>query len=104
MKDLLLIDNGLSKLFWAKAMNTPNYLQNWLPTKYIANKAVLILEKAQILICQNLKHVKIFDSRLSIHIPFKKRFKSDIHKTWKNIFIEYTDVIKYLKAWTPKSC
>lgn len=33
MKDLLLIDIGLSLEFWAKAMDTANYLYNCLPIK-----------------------------------------------------------------------
>lgn len=33
MKDSMLIDSGLSNGFWAKAMETANYLQNRLPTR-----------------------------------------------------------------------
>lgn len=34
MKNLLLIDNSLSVNFWAKAIDTVNYLYNQLPIKH----------------------------------------------------------------------
>lgn len=36
-------------------------------------------------------------------IPKEKRHKSDIHKNWEDIFIEYSDSTKYVGAWDPKS-
>lgn len=43
MKDSLLIDSGLSTQFWAKAIDTANYLQNQLPTK--CTKKIVIIPK-----------------------------------------------------------
>lgn len=34
IKDLLLINNGLSVNFWAEKIDTANYLRNRLPTRH----------------------------------------------------------------------
>lgn len=59
MKDFLLIDNKLLNQFWAKAIDTANYLQNWLPTMRTANslRIVTIPEEAWIEVKQNLDHI-----------------------------------------------
>lgn len=57
MKDLLLIDSKLSTQFWAKAIDTANYLQNRLSTKHIADNTVIIPDEAWIEVRQSLKHV-----------------------------------------------
>ena len=41
MKDSLLIDSGLPNYFWAKAMETANYLRNRLPTKTKAHGEII---------------------------------------------------------------
>ena len=58
-------------------MDTANYLRNRLP---IIDK-VIIPEKAWTGTWQNLEHIRIFGSKISKHISFKKRSKLDIHKT-----------------------
>lgn len=103
MKDLLLIDSGLPNQFWAEAMDTANYLRNWLPSRRTADKAVIIPEEAWTEIRQNPKHVRIFGSKVSTHILSEKRSKSDVHKTCNGIFIGYTDTTKHLRAWAPKT-
>lgn len=40
IKNSLLIDNSFFLEFWAKAMDTTNYLQNWLPTKNQRGKLI----------------------------------------------------------------
>lgn len=44
MKDSLLVDNGLPLEFWAKAIDTANYIRNCLPTK--SQIGELVLEEA----------------------------------------------------------
>lgn len=44
MKDFLLIDSGLPLKFWAKTMDTTNYLQNRLLIK--SQKRELVPEEA----------------------------------------------------------
>ena len=41
MKDSLLINNKLSNYFWAKAIETANYLKNRLPTKIKTYREVI---------------------------------------------------------------
>lgn len=43
MKNFLLVDNRLLLKFWAKIINTVNYLPNCLPTN--SKKKELIVEK-----------------------------------------------------------
>ena len=99
IKYLLLIDIGLPNQFLAEAMDTVNYLQNRLPT---INKAI-ISEEAWIETRQNLEHIQIFGSKISMHIPSKKCSKSDVHKTWNEIFLGYIDTTKYLRVWAQKT-
>ena len=101
MKDSLLIDSGLPVNFWAEAMDTANYLRNQLPTR--REGPTFIPEEALTNTRQNLEHVRIFGSRVSIFIPSKKRIKSDIRRTWKGIFIGYTGTYKHLRVWAPRT-
>ena len=96
MNDSILIDSGLLVNFWAEAMDKANYLHNYLPTK--RDGPTIIPKKVRINVKQNLKHVHIFESRVSTFIPMQKHLKSDIRKTWKGIFIGYIETIKHLKV------
>ena len=80
MKNALLIDNSLSLKFWAEFMDTANYLHNWLPTK--SQKRELIPEECWTGEKQDVSHIKVFSSIISIVIPQKKRQKSHVHKNW----------------------
>lgn len=85
--------------FWVETMDTSNYLRNRLFTK--CSKYTVIPKEIWIRNRQNIQYLWIFDCRASIFIPSEKRTKSDIHKTWKGIFISYTDINKYVKVWVP---
>lgn len=74
-------------------MDTANYLQKWLPIKRV-NGFVVGPKKAWTVVKQNVKHICIFDSKASTHIPIEKRSKSDIQKMWNRIFIGYTNTIQ----------
>lgn len=76
-------------------MDSANYLQYWLSTRRIRDNAVIILEKSWSEIRLNFKPVPIFGSRVSTHILSEKHSKSDVFKTWNEIFIGYTDTTKY---------
>lgn len=41
MKDLILIDSGLSDNFWVETMETANYLWNKLPTKNKSHNKII---------------------------------------------------------------
>lgn len=102
MKDSLLIDSGLPLEFWAEAMDTANYLRNCFPTK--SQRGKIIPEKNRPGEKQNVSHVKVFGSAVSIVILKEKRHKSDIYKNWKGIFIGYSqDTTKHICAWAPKT-
>lgn len=81
MKDSLLIDSGLPLEFWAEAMETANYLRNRVPTK--SQRGELVPEEAWTGRKQDVSHVRVFGSTVSVLIPKEKRHKSDIHKNWK---------------------
>lgn len=102
MKDFLLIDSGLSLEFWAEVMDIANYLQNRLSTK--SQRGEMIPEEVWIEKKQDVSHVKVFGSVVSMLIPKEKRHKSDIYKNWRGIFIWYSqDTIKHVRAWAPKT-
>lgn len=48
---------------------------------------------------ENLEYIRIFGSSVSIFIIIKKHTKSNMQKTWKNIFISYTRISKHLRVW-----
>lgn len=102
MKDSLLIDSDLPLEFWAEAMDTANYLQNRLPTK--SQRGEMIPEETWTGRKQDLSHIKVFGSVVSVLIPKEKRHKSDTHKNWRGIFIGYSqDTAKHVRAWAPKT-
>lgn len=101
MKDSLLIDSGLHLEFWAEAMDTANYLRNRLPTK--SQRGELIPEEAWTEKKQDVSHIKVFGSTVSVLIPKEKRHKSDSHRNWKGIFVGYSDTTKHVRAWAPKT-
>ena len=103
MKDSLLINSGLPIQFWAKTMDTANYLRNWLPTRHITNNAIIIPEEAWTEVKQNLEHIWIFGSKINMHIASEKRSKSDVYKIWNGIFIRYTDTTKHPGVWALKT-
>ena len=81
MKDVMLIDSRLPNDFWAKAIETANYLRNRLPTRSRSH-GKLISEETWIDKRQNFSHIRIFESLILANIPDKKRSKSDYKKMW----------------------
>lgn len=52
---------------------------------------------------QDVSHIKVFGSSISIIITEKKRYKLDIYKNWKGILIDYRqDTSKHVQAWALK--
>lgn len=80
MKDSLLIDSNLPVNFWAKAMDTTNYLQSWLPIMR-ADKSIIFPKETWTTVRQNVKYIRIFGSKASIYILAEKHLESNIHKT-----------------------
>lgn len=71
MNNSLHIINGFPKQFWAEVMDTAKYLQNRLPTRYIADKVIIIPEEAWIETKQNHKYIRIFSNIISTH-PYQE--------------------------------
>lgn len=102
IKDSLLINSGFSTNFWAKAIETSNYLRNRLPTKSKSN-GKLISKEAWTNRRQNLSYNSIFGSLVLLDIPHEKRSKFNFWKAWKGILIGYsTDTTKYFCIWAPQ--
>lgn len=95
IKDLMLIDNGLPNKFWAKVIETANYLKNRLLTKTKSYKKV-ISEELWISQKQNFQYICIFGSLALCNILKEKRSKSDLQKVWEEILIGYNpDMTKH---------
>lgn len=95
IKDSLLVDSKLLLEFWAETIDTANYLQNCLSIK--SQRRELIPEESWIEKKQDISHLKVFDSIVSVVISKKKRHKSDIYKNQKNVFIGYSqDTTKHI--------
>lgn len=102
IKDSLLIDSRLPLEFWAEVMDTANYLRNRLSTK--SQRGELIPDECWTGKKQDVSHVKVFGSTVSVVIPREKSHKSDVHKNWQGIFIGYSqDTTKHVRAWAPKT-
>lgn len=95
----MLIDNGFSNNFWAKAIKTANYFCNKLLTKSKNLRKVIFIElwiKQQ----QSFGYVCIFGSLMLANISDQKRTKSDYQKVWQSILIGYSpDSSKYFHVW-----
>ena len=103
MKDALLIDSELPIDFWAKAMETANYLRNRLTTKTRGHGEVIPKEKWSGS-RQNLSHFRIFGSEVLVDIPKEKRIKTDIQYVWRGILIGYNNKTnKHYRAWAPET-
>lgn len=70
IKDALLINNNLFLKFWAKAMETTNYLQNQLLTK--SQRRKILPEKAWSKKKPDMSYVRVFGSIVNVLI-FKKK-------------------------------
>lgn len=98
MKDSLLIDSGLPNDFWAKVIETSNYLQNRLPTRS-QGYGKLVPEEVWTNRRQSLTYIRIFGSFVLVDIPFEKISKSDFRKAWEGILIGYSsDITKHFRV------
>lgn len=83
----LLIDANLNKKFWAEAVNTSVYLINRSPTAALSN---MVPEGAWTNKKVDLFNLKVFGSKVMVHIPKAKRRKFD-PKSEENIFVGYCE-------------
>lgn len=96
MKDLMLVDAGLSNKFWAESMDIELSEEQ---TRRLKTRQRDNSEEKWTGNRQDVSHLRIFDSTLSTHIPKEKRQKSDIKKIWKGILIRYTETTKHYRVY-----
>lgn len=63
----------------------------------MVDKIIIMPKEAWIEIKQNLEHIRLFGSKVNIYILSEKHSKSNVYKTWNEIFIRYTNTTKYFK-------
>ena len=103
IKDSMLINSRLPNGFWAKVMETANYLWNRLPTRSKSH-GEMIPEKSWTSHRQDLRHVCIFGSLALCNISDEKRLKSNYQNVQKGLLIGYSpDTIKHFRVWAPQT-
>lgn len=96
MTRCLLIESGLSKQFWADAMNTACYLRNRSPSKAIENKIPEELWSGKPV---KLDHLRTFGCKVwTVRSKLDKRSKLD-PKGEATVLIGYPDGVKGYKLW-----
>lgn len=76
-------------------MEIANYLRNCPPTKSQQKK--LILDECETGKKQDVSHLKVFDNIIGVIFSKEKKYKSNIYKNKKEIFIDYSqDTTKYI--------
>lgn len=99
IKNSMLINSWLPNRFWAKAIETTNYLQNKFFTRS-RNHGEMIPKEAWIKQKQDLYYVCIFGNLTFCNILEEKKLKSDYQKIWEKILIRYSiDTLKHLCIW-----
>ncbi|GBP56124.1 Retrovirus-related Pol polyprotein from transposon TNT 1-94 [Eumeta japonica] len=95
----LLFDSGLDKKFWAEATNTAIYLRN-RSVASLNNKTPYELWMKQ---KPDLSHIRIFGSRIMVHVPKEKRLKWD-SKSRKHILVGFAENVKGYRVYDPVKC
>ncbi|GBP81290.1 Retrovirus-related Pol polyprotein from transposon TNT 1-94 [Eumeta japonica] len=96
----LLFDSGLDKKFWAEATNTAVYLRNRSVASGLNNKTPYNLWMKQ---KPDLSHIRIFGSRIMVHVPKEKRLKWD-SKSRKHILVGFAENVKGYRVYDPVKC
>ncbi|XP_055605520.1 uncharacterized protein LOC129753699 [Uranotaenia lowii] len=94
----MLNDAKLGKEYWAEAVATVAYVVNRCPTRCLNNKTP---EEAWSGKRANLRHLKVFGSRVTTHIPKAKRKKFD-PKAKNGIFVGYCEDTKGYRVYDPE--
>lgn len=92
----MIIDAGLSHMFWAEALMTANYIQNRLPTKGASLTPYEHWNKAK----PGILHFQIFGSKCYVHVPTEKRRKWD-DTDMQMLFVGYDEQSKAYRCYDP---
>ena len=82
---------------WVEACNTTIYLQNKILHRLLEGKT---LEEAFTGVKPEIKHLKIFDYLVYIHVPEEKRMKFEPSRE-KGMFVGYNETSKAYKIFMP---
>lgn len=93
----MLFQAGLSKKYWADAVQTATYIQNRLPTTSFPGSTPYERWTGR---KPMISHLRIFGCRAYIHIPKEQRRKLD-YKARNMIFVGYIEGIKGYKVYDP---
>lgn len=91
----LLFDAGLTKRYWAEAVNTAVYLRNRSVASGLNNQTPYEAWTGE---KPDVSHVRIFGSKVMVHIPKEKRLKWD-KKATKCILVGYPDNVKGYRVY-----
>lgn len=95
----LLFDAGLSKKFWAEAINTSNFIRNRCIATGLSGKTPFEMwNKTK----PDLSGIRIFGSTVMVHVPKEKRLKFD-KKSNKHILVGFSEHIKGYRVYNPDS-
>ena len=89
----MLEEKRLPKFYWAEAVKTAIYIQNWIKDKVLAHELYFGTKP-------NLRHLRVFGSITYVHVPKEKRRKLDA-KAEKCILVGYLDEQKGYKCYNP---
>lgn len=95
----LIFDAGLHKKFWAEAVNTSVYLRNRTVVTGLNNMTPYEVWTGK---KPNLSHVRIFGSKVMMHIPKEKRLKWD-KKAKELVLVGYAENVKGYRVYDPEN-
>lgn len=93
----MLDDAGLSKLYWAFAVEAAVYLKNRTPTRSVIGMTPF---EAWHGIKPSVKHIRVFGCLAFVHVPKEKRLKLDFRAT-PVIFVGYGASTKQYLVYDP---
>ena len=96
MTRCMLVDSNLNEKFWGEAVITATYIQNRLPSKSVEKTPYELWKGRK----PNLKHLRVFGSKVFCYIPKEKRTKLD-EKAEEGIFVGYSDRTKGYRVYVP---
>ena len=91
----MLEEKSLPKFYWAEAVQTAVYIQNWIGEKVLAHELCFGRKP-------NLLHLRVFGSIAYVHVPKEKQRKLDA-KAEKCILVGYVDEQKGYKYYNPRT-
>lgn len=92
----LLYDANLDKKFWAEAANTAVYLKNRSIASGLDKTPYELWYGSK----PDLSHLRLFGSKIMVHVPKQKRLKWD-KKATQHILVGYGDGVKGYRVYNP---